>query len=501
MSPRSTKVVAYFVLLLSVAPIFYLLKVVNLDDLNIFQNTKILTLVAKTFFLATTVALITMTLGFTFAFLTKRTDLHFKKLWNKAVILSMAIPSYVMAYSWLDTTDKIANLLGAVFILSLVTTPLVYLSAKSAIENLDFSIEEVSMSLGKSRIYTILRVVFPQLKRALLTGGLLAILYVITDFGAVSTLRVEVFTWVIYTAYRASFDPSRAASLATLLMGLTIVFIFLENRLQGGISKNKVGSGAIRNQQIYKLGKWNLPFQVLLAIYTLCAIGLPIAKPIFWLFQSVNNYEYSELMYPLFNTLWLGFIVVVISVLLAFFISLYSASSRTGTFIEKTIMTVHGLPGIVIALAFVFIGAKLLYPIYQEWPLVIIALTSSFLYLAIGSIRNSMEQFNTSIYENGILLSKSKFQNMRKILAPLAFPGIKSGALLIIVATAKELPITLLLRPTGEDTLATLLWSKIAINQNHAIAPIAITLIIITIIPIFFVNFIEERQQKGSLKR
>lgn len=492
------RAISIIVLLFSLTPIIYLIWVsINSGFSNIIDtidNSELIKLIIRTLALAFFVSIISSTLGFFFAFLTTKTNLKFKKIWNLLIVTSLAIPSYVLAYAWLDTFKEIASIQGAIFILSIITTPLVYLYARSAFQNTDFTLEEISLSLGANKIKTIYKIIFPQIKRALLAGVLLSILYVITDFGAVATLRVEVFTWVIYSAYRASFDPSRAAILASILLLITFLIIILEKILRGKSLKNKVGKGVIRQNSFYNLGKWNILFQFLLISFVSCSLLMPIIKPIIWWSKSIRTFPLQELFKPLFNTLWLGFIVVLISILLSFCVAVYATHSKIGKFIEKTTMLIHGLPGIVLGLSFVFLGTRLFPAIYQKWILVVIALSTLFAYLAIGAIKNSLEQYPKSIFENAKSLENSKIKMLTKIFLPLSFSGIKAGGLLILIALAKELPITLLLRPSGENTLATLLWSNIAIAKNHAIAPISLTLIIITIIPIIFLTFIERKQ-------
>ena len=370
-------------------------------------------------------------------------------------------------------------------ILSLITIPYSYLNIRSALKNLDTSIEEVARSLGSSNLKTLGVVVLPQLRRSILSGMLIGVLYVITDFGAVSTLRVEVFTWVIYGSYRSGFSPERAAVLASLLFIIASAIVLAES-IAGKKQKRTNAARVSHASKMLKLGKWNLLFQAVLALYFGSLVGVPLVRSMGWVFQYKSAVDPGDLIDPFTNTLFLGTAVVALGFVFAFSIALFSTYSKIGLFIEKLVTAFHGIPGIVTAIAMVYVGTRIVPAIYLEWPLVIVALCVAFSYLAIGPIKNSLEQHSLAYIENSYTLGKGKWGSMARITLPLSVQGVIAGSILVFVGVVKELPITLLLRPNGENTLATTMWSNISVSQYAVVAPTMLLLMGLCVLPLLF---------------
>ncbi|HMS25372.1 MAG TPA: ABC transporter permease subunit, partial [Acidimicrobiia bacterium] len=375
--PYLIGVIATLFLFLCLSTYFYLFTIVS--DVprsliwDILINRRIMNLVVRSLSLAGIVALVASALGALFAILIERTDLWMKKTWHALIVISMAIPSYVLAYAWVTIFPDMASFKGAIMILSLITIPYSYLNIRSALKNLDTSIEEVARSLGSSNLKTLGVVVLPQLRRSILSGMLIGVLYVITDFGAVSTLRVEVFTWVIYGSYRSGFSPERAAVLASLLFIIASAIVLAES-IAGKKQKRTNAARVSHASKMLKLGKWNLLFQAVLALYFGSLVGVPLVRSMGWVFQYKSAVDPGDLIDPFTNTLFLGTAVVALGFVFAFSIALFSTYSKIGLFIEKLVTAFHGIPGIVTAIAMVYVGTRIVPAIYLEWPLVIVAL-------------------------------------------------------------------------------------------------------------------------------
>ena len=252
---------------------------------------KIFDLVVKSLFLAFAVSILASVFGLVFSWLVERTDLKFKKTWNISIVLSMAMPLYVLAYAWLEKYEAFASMSGAIFILTLVTIPFAYINMRIAIKRLDVQLEEVANSLGSSDFDTFVGIVFPQLRKAFFAGMLICFLYVITDFGAVSTLRVEVFTWVIYGAYRAGFSPERAAILSVLLFLIALAVVVFE----GFVSSNRKESELNKVQLVAKpakLGVVNLFGQLAIGSYIGLTLAFPIIRSINWTFEYKSSFSF-----------------------------------------------------------------------------------------------------------------------------------------------------------------------------------------------------------------
>ena len=131
----------------------------------------------------------------------------------------------------------------------------------------------------------------------------------------------------------------------------------------------------------------------------------------------------------------------------------------------------------------VYVGIRLVQPLYQKVPLLVLAYVVLFCSLAVGSVRASVEQASPRVDEVARSLGAWPLAVLVRVNLPLAAPGIAAGAGLVYLATMKELPATLLLRPTGMETLATGLWQETSVSDYSSGAPYALLLILVGAVP------------------
>jgi iron(III) transport system permease protein len=162
--------------------------------------------------------------------------------------------------------------------------------------------------------------------------------------------------------------------------------------------------------------------------------------------------------------------------------------SRLTTGLERSTYVAHALPGIVVAIALVYVGVTVLRPVYQEVPLLILAYVVLFLSLAIGTVRTGVEQTPVAQEEVARSLGRRPGQVLARVTLPQAAPALAGGAALVFVTAMKELPATLLLRPTGLDTLATRLWTFTSESNYAAGAPYVVALVCFAAIPTAFLS-------------
>jgi len=137
----------------------------------------------------------------------------------------------------------------------------------------------------------------------------------------------------------------------------------------------------------------------------------------------------------------------------------------------------------VIALSFVFLGANYIPGLYQTIPLLLLAYVVRFVPQAVGSAKASLLQINPRIEDAARGLGRGWKGAIWSVTAPLAYPGILVGFALVFMTVVKELPITLLLRPTGMDTLATEVWTAAGSGSYGRAAAPALGLIALSAIP------------------
>lgn len=443
-------------------------------------------LLLRSLTLAGTVTLLATVIGVSAAWLVVRSDVPGRRVWQVLLVLPLAVPSYAAAYAWVSWRPGIAPFPGAVLVLTLVSYPYVYLPVAALLRRLDPAQEEVARSLGYGRARVACMLTLRQARPAIAAGALLVALYVLSDFGAVATLRYEVFTYVVYGAYNAGFNPSRAAVLALALVGVALILVVIESWVRGLPTYARIGAGAARAHIPVRLGRGKpVAIAFLGAVFAL-GIVFPMWRFVYWTRRALEtSIPMDDVGNALMNSVWLSFLAATATVALAIPVGVLVARyrSRTTSVIERSTYVGHSLPGIVVAIALVFVGVKLLRPIYQEVPLLVLAYVVLFLPLAIGSVRSGVEQSQVRQEEVARSLGKRPMQVLFRITLPIAAPALAGGAALVFVTTMKELPATLLLHPTGMDTLATRLWTYTAESNYAAGAPYVAGLVLFAAVP------------------
>jgi iron(III) transport system permease protein len=432
--------------------------------------------------IATTLCVV---LGVAAAVLVTRTDLPGARVWQVVLALPLAIPTYLAAYAWVSVRPSLAGMGGATLVLVVCSYPYVFLPVAAALRRIDRASEEVARASGHSALSVVWRITLPQVRTAIASGALLVALYVLSDFGAVATMRFESFTWVIYGAYNAGFNPSRAAVLALVLVALAVVITVAETRARGQAT-TRLGGGASRQGPALRLGRWRWPWLGALSAVVAVAIGFPVASLVRWLSRSVDvDTDWSGFRRAIVSSLTLATFAAVATVAVALPAGILAARhrSRVSSTVERTTYIAHALPGIVIAIAIVHLGIRLVPSLYQRTPMLVLAYAVIFLPLAVGNVRAAFEQCPPRLEEVARSLGRSQRRATIEVVARLAAPGIAAGAALTFLATMKELPATLLLHPTGTETLATRLWTFTSVSDYGGAAPYAAALMLFAAVP------------------
>ncbi|HEX6888217.1 MAG TPA: ABC transporter permease subunit, partial [Candidatus Nanopelagicales bacterium] len=355
--------------------------------LEVLATTSTARLAARSLLLTGLVTCLATALGVAAAWLVSRTDLRGRRAWLIALVLPLAVPSYIGAFVWVQSVPALAGLSGAVLVLTLATYPFVLLPVVAALQRLDPALEEVAASLGRGRAAVAWQVTLRQVRPSILAGALLVALYVLSDFGAVAILRYEVFTWAIYGAYRSGYDPTRAAVLALLLVALAAVLVAWEARARGRASA-RIGSGVARSGRVVALGRWRGPAMLGLTAIVAAGIGVPAVTLVRWVLTgTADGRDAGAFGAALAASVWLSVLAAVACVLLAVPVGVLAARwpSRGVAVVERSTFVGHALPGIVVAIAMVFVGVRLLRPVYQEVPLLVLGYVVLFLPLAVGA--------------------------------------------------------------------------------------------------------------------
>lgn len=421
------------------------------------------------------------------AWLLARTSIPGRSLFLVTAALPLAVPSYVMAYTWLAEFPGMSGLWAATWVMSLATFPYVAIPLTAALRNQDAGQEEAARSLGLGRFATARRVTIPIAWPAAAAGLLLAALYTLSEFGTVAIFRVDSFTRVIYTAYRASFDRTSAAVLSLLLVALALLLVIVEARVRGRAGRWRLGSGVKRSVPRQQLGRGATAVGLIWLIsLTVVSLGVPAWSLTMRLSETRRfGFDVVELLGALAGSVTASAIGAAIALALALPIAILAAryTSRVVRGIEGAAFLGHALPGVVVGLSLVFLTLAVLPVAYQTVITLAFAYAVLFLPKAIGASRSSIAAVPPALESTARSLGRGPIRAWFTVTGRLAWPGIAAGALLVLLTAMKELPATLMLRPTGFNTLATELWSRTDVEAFGDAAPYALAMILLASVP------------------
>ncbi len=494
----------------AVLPAAYLFVVVGGDlgaALDEALTTETALVVLRSLGLTAAVCLTAVAIALPLAWLTSRTDLPGRRVWATLAALPLVIPSYVGAYLIIaalgpngmlqdalgvERLPSIYGFPGAWLSLALFTFPLVLLPVRATLQRLDPQLEEAARSMGRPPAEAFRTVILPQLWPALAAGSLLVALYVLSDFGAVSIMQFDSFTREIYVQYRSSFDRTGAASLAVVLVLLMLVLLWLNGRVRSGHALHRATPGTKRPARPYPLGPWRWPALAFCAAVILVALVLPVGVLIYWASKGISaGAMSSDLAGALaFNSLMTGALAAMAGGLAAVVVAVLAAryASPLSGWIERAGHAGYALPGVVVALALVYFATRAAPFAYQTVGLLVFALTVHYLPLAIGPIATALGQVSPRVEEAARGLGRSQLSVFRTVTAPLVRGGVFAGAALVFLHAIKELPATLILAPTGFETLATEIWEQTTFGFYEASAIPALILVAIAAPPLYLLS-------------
>ena len=490
--------------LMLLPPAYLLVRTVGAGETAVSALLKLSTLqtLGRTIYLASSVTLASALIAVPIAWLTTCTDLPGRRFWSVVTALPLVLPSYVAAYllisilgpkglaqQWLgvDKLPDIHGFFGAFLALTIMSYPFTLLTVRAAFKRIDPSLIEAARSLGYSPWQAFWRITVPQLRPSIIAGSLLVALYVLRDFGAVTMMRYNTFTRMIYIQYQSFASRSVAAALSLVLIGLTAVILYAEYRSRGNIQYARKSAGTARLQKPIQLGHWRWLALTFMILLTTIALILPAGGLLYWLIRGAMQGEtVATLWSASWHSLLVAGVTAVLTLLAALPVAILSVRrpGRLSHLLERLTYVGYALPGIVIALAFVFFGANYLPSLYQTLPMLIIAYLVLFVPQAVGAARTSLLQVPRCLEEAGRTLGHNSTQVFRQITLPLLRSGLLAGAGLVFLTTMKELPTTLILSPMGFNTLATAVWSNISEAFFAQAAAPALVILLLSSLPL-----------------
>ncbi|GAA1118139.1 iron ABC transporter permease [Arthrobacter flavus] len=446
-------------------------------------RARVLQLALNSILLAASVTAACLVLGTASAWVLTRVRIPAPRAMLLISALPLAVPSYLAAYGWLVWLPTLEGFFASWLIMTAVCTPYVTLPVAAALRGASGDLEAVARTLGRGPWGAFKAATWPRVRPAAAAGALLVALYTLSDFGLVSMLRYQTLTWGINSAYGASFDRNQAALLALMLVVLALTVVAGEKRFRGRASQG-AGRGRV---PLVAPRRWLAGVLALVLAAPVVAVVVPVGGLTSRLLdaETLREMDLARLAEAIGATLGLAAAGAVAAVALALPIAVLAARYRGRLIaaVEAVGFLGHALPGIVVGLSLVFFALGVVPILYQTVVVLIFGYAVLFMPKAIGTMRNGIAAVPENLVDVSRMLGLSPLQTWWRVTARLALPGIGVSALLVAISVMKELPATLLLRPTGTATLATELWSRTTVFEYGAAAPYAATLVLLAAVP------------------
>lgn len=479
-------------------------------------------LLTNTLWLVLGVMIGTSLLGVSLAWFTAVYTFPGSRFFSWALFLPLAIPAYVTAFVALGLFDftgplqtglrKLfaADLLwfpdirsgpGVAIVMAMAFYPYVYLLARNAFLTQGKRLLEVAQSLGLNRRQGFFRVALPMARPWIAAGVMLTLMETLADFGTVAIFNYDTFTTAIYQTWFSLFSLSAASQLASILILIVFMFIMGEQyfRARMRFAENKRSACIER----IRLTGWRaMAVTVFASTVLFFAFILPVIQLIIWAadtFSDSLNQRYLEFVW---HSLSLASIAAITTTFVAVLL-VYATRLQPGlwTNLAVRLATIgYALPGAVLAVG-IFIPIAWLDNLLSDWLLVLFNIESGLLiqgtlavmliaymtrFLAVSHfpLESALARVTRSIDEAAIGFGISGWKMLCRVHFPMLKGGFFTALVLVFVDVMKEMPITLMTRPFGWDTLAVRIFSLTSEGEWQLAALPALTLILAGLVPI-----------------
>ncbi len=465
-------------------------------------------------------------IGVPAAWLVSMCDFPGRKFFTWALLLPLAMPAYIIAYTYTGLLDfagpvqtllrdftgwqygdywffNVRSLLGAVIMLTLVLYPYVYLLSRAAFLEQSPSILEVGRTMGYGNRTGMLRLALPMARPAIVTGLTLALMETLADFGTVQYFGVSTFTTGIFRTFYGFGDAAAAAQLASVLLGFVILLIALERYSRKQARYHTVKGRSVNRICLTKgkalLAIWVCVFPLLFGFF------IPAAQLLYWsLFEAVIGDSFATLAW---NSFYLASAAALIAVACALVLA-YAKRSYHRKKLVKLSVTVAGtgyaLPGTIIAIGVLIAFAAIdhyLIGLIKQWfdvdvglllsgtlAALLFAYTVRFLAVSLGGIESGLQKIKPNVDHAAQLLGYKPFQVLRKIHMPLLKGSVLTAFLIVFVDVLKELPATLILRPFNFNTLAVRAYELASDERLIDAAPASLLIVLVGLVPVILLS-------------
>ena len=467
-------------------------------------------------------------LGVPTAWLTSMCSFPGRRWLSWAVLLPMAMPAYIIAYTYTGLLDfagpiqtwirdltglgygdywffEIRSLGGAIVMMSLVLYPYVYLMARAAFLEQSVSSIEVGCSLGYSRWRAMWSLALPMARPAIIAGLSLALMETLADYGTVQYFGVSTFTTGIFRTFYGYGDTAAAAQLAASLLAFVMLLILLERYSRRRARYHSAAESKARADLIPLMGR-NAAIAIIVCLAPLTfGFIIPATQLLFW-----AVFEAEPLGWEFVSLAWNSFSLALVAAIIAATLAIILSYARRNRPVKpvRTLIAMAGfgyaLPGTIIAIgvliplawldhSFIALFERLGWHspgliLSGSLVALLFAYTVRFLAVALGSVHSGLEKIKPSLDHAGRSMGHSPWAIISKIHVPLMRSSILTAVLIVFVDVLKELPATLILRPFNFNTMAVRAYELASDERLVDAAPASIMIVLVGLIPVLMLH-------------
>jgi iron(III) transport system permease protein len=468
--------------------------------------------------LAVAVALGVLVIGIACAWLVATCDFPGRRAFEWALLLPLAVPAYVLAYSYTDLLQfsgpvqrsmralmgwgpgdfrlpEIRSLGGAALLFSFALYPYVYMLARVAFVEQSASLVEAGRTLGLSARASFLRVSLPLARPAIAAGATLALMETLADFGTVSYFGVQTFTTGIFRAWLSMGEPVAAAKLSVLLLAMVALVLAVERALRRGARFEQAGSASRKRAALRGPRAWGATLACSLPL--IAGFALPVAHlAVLSVSQGASAWgpRFGQLVV---NTTLLAALAALVTVALALVLA-YGARisrSRFAATINRVVGLGYAMPGAVIAIGVLIVTTRADHALAEMGVLGGLALTGSiaallyayairFLAIALQSVETGLARITPHMEDAARSLGLGPAETLARVHAPILQSSLVTAALLVFVDVMKELPATFVMRPFNLDTLAVQAYHFASDERLAEAAAASLAIVAVGLVPL-----------------
>lgn len=475
------------------------------------------------------VALGTLVGGVGTAWLTSMCRFPGRGIFEWALLLPMAMPAYIIAYTYTGMLDfagpvqsglraltgwgygdywfpEVRSLPGAALMLSLVLFPYVYLLARAAFLSQSLCVLDVSRTLGNGPWRTFFRVALPLARPAIVAGLSLALMETLADYGTVQYFGVATFTTGIFRTWYGLNSPAGAAQLSALLLGFVLVLIALE---RGSRRQARYHHTSQRLQTIRRYGLrgwWAVAAVTFCLLPLLLGFLIPAAQLAVWALTIGRTAIDWDFLHLVLNSLQLAALAALLALLLAVLLG-YGNRLHPSRPVQGAVRLAglgYAVPGTVIAIG-VIIPFAWIDNTLDAWMrtrfgistglllsgtlvALVFAYLVRFLAVSLQTVESGLAKVRPSMDEAGRSLGLAPGQVLARVHLPMLKGSLLTALLLVFVDVLKELPATLILRPFNFNTLAVRAFELASDERLADSAPAALTIVLVGLAPVILLS-------------